>query len=226
MDSNKPLLIAEKFLLLSLHDEKGVSLVDSLTEWLAGSILIELTLLERFEKQKKKIRLINSDPTGDEILDEAIAFLAGETKWRSINWILEHLVGKLKPLKDRLQYRLVERGILRVEEKKVLWVFNVERFPMTDATEEYEVRKRIRSIVLAGNTPDPEYSALISLAYKADLTNELFDKPERKEARKRMKEIAKGDALAKQVSDIVDETQAVLVAILGASIAASVAATS
>jgi hypothetical protein len=59
--------------------------------------------------------------------------------------------------------RLVDKGILRIEDKRILWVFAVRRYPLLDDREIREVRARLRDLIDSDAIPDPEDAVLIAL---------------------------------------------------------------
>src|SRR5690606_10547624 len=59
--------------------------------------------------------------------------------------------------------RLVDRGLLRREERRILGVFRSTRWPAADQEHEARLRARIRRILEDGETPDPRTAAIIGL---------------------------------------------------------------
>jgi Golgi phosphoprotein 3 len=209
------LSLPEELLLLALHDEKGKIVSKASTGLLfglAGAVLLELTLQKRLAlAEKNKLALHDDRLTGDEILDEAIGKIRQSKKIRKA----DHWVSKLsgtKKLKDRLLDRLVNKGILRKEEKKVLRVFPVKRYPTKDARPERTTREQIRAALLQGRTPDERTAMIVSLVVACDLINEIFPKGERRVARKRAKEIVKNDPVGKAVTSATQAVQAAVIA--------------
>lgn len=207
--------LSEKLLLLALHDEKGhilMSSSDALPYGLAGAVLLELSMQKKINLVEKKVMLVDKRPTGDEILDEAIVLIRESSKPRTMKYWIEKFHGKIKGLKDRLLQRLVDKGIIRKEEQKILWVFPNHKYPTLDPAPELEVRETINDVVLNYKTPDEEKLALVALIQACDLINEVFEKDQRKKAKKRIKEILKDESLTSSVSkavrDAVDEISA------------------
>jgi len=129
----------------------------------------------------------------------------------------------MKKLRGRLQDRLVQKGILKQEEHRVLGIFRAQRYPAENTAVEESSKDRLRSAVLAGTPLEPRLAALISLVNACGLLDELFSREERKKARQRSKEITQGELIGKAVSDTVAGVQA---AIIGAVAAAAVISTS
>jgi hypothetical protein len=218
------LKLTEELLLLALRDKKG-TLVSSasmaLTYGLAGAVLMELTLRQRLSIEDSKCILNDSTPTGDDILDEALAKIGSSKKNRKPQYWVSKQCG-VKKMKDRLLDRLVNEGILRRQEHRILRVIPSKRYPTVYSGPEMKLRERIRSVVIQGKDPDERTMVIISLVNACSLINEIFEKEERKAAKSRIKELSKGEAVGKAVSDTVAGIQAaVMVAITASTIAAT-----
>jgi len=99
------MLIAEDLLLLLYDDESGKPIAGSpgLDYALGGAVLIELTLLGKVDiaeagEQVKagRLKILDTTPTGDAVLDERLAILAGKPGAKP-----KDLMGKLSKLDAR-----------------------------------------------------------------------------------------------------------------------------
>lgn len=215
------LTLPEQLLLLALHDQKGTILSSasiSIDYGLAGALLTELALLEKVEIRDKKLVLADHTLTGDEALDEAIIYMRKAGKDRKADYWVSTLSSKLK-IKQSMLKRLVKKGILKVQEHKILWLFDSPHYPMKDAGEEAQVREQLRRLVLRRDAGETRTVVLMGLVNACGMTNEIFTKEERKEAKKKIKEIMEQDQIAKAVADTVAGVQAAVMAalIVGAS---------
>src|SRR5260370_7403189 len=64
---------------------------------------------------------------------------------------------------DAALKRLIERGILRREENRVLWVFGTRRYPIVENHEQQEVKLRIAALLMSDEIPDARAVVTISL---------------------------------------------------------------
>jgi hypothetical protein len=219
--------IAEELLLLALDDDKGtVSLNQStsLPLGLAGALLAELALRDRVHVEGKHLLVHDPAPTDDPLLDEALTTIAGSKKPHDAKHWVSKLSGKLK---ERLIKRLVERGVLREEECKILWVIPSSRYPAMQTSDEAAARERLRAVVLPSAEPDPRTVALLGLVKACDLEKKVFQGDEWKRAKPRVKELLEGELYGKAVGDAVAAaTAAVIASTSAATMAATVAATS
>lgn len=59
--------------------------------------------------------------------------------------------------------RLVERGFIRRESKRMLGVFRTTRLPTDDMRHESELRRRVCAVLERGESPDTRTAAVIAL---------------------------------------------------------------
>ncbi|MEQ8201018.1 MAG: GPP34 family phosphoprotein [Syntrophomonadaceae bacterium] len=215
------LTLPEQLLLLALHDQKGTILSSasiSINYGLAGAVLTELALREKVEIRDKKLVLLNRSLTGDDILDAALTQIINSAKERKADHWVNKLAGSKMRLKQSILERLVKKGILKVEEHKILWVFDSPHYPMKDASEEKTVREKLRRLLLRREEAEARTVALMGLVSACGLTGEIFTRTEIKEAKQKIKAIMKNDPVAKAVADTVEGVQAaVIVAVVAGS---------
>ncbi len=197
---------AEELLLLAINDEKG-SFVEmpsmSLEYALAGAILMDLAFKNRIDTDLEMLDVVDKTPTGDKILDTVLSRLVSHEK-NAKCWVQE-IACNYQNIKEVLLQRLVDRGILKLEKHKILWVFETRRYPMIDSTRETEVRTRIRHIILTDEIPEPRDVVIISLVQACDLVDELFSPDERKKAYKRIVQLSKMDLIGQAVNKAVND---------------------
>lgn len=223
---HRNVLIAEDLLLLLTDDVTGRPQADSvkLPHALAGAVLLELAMAGKVDvagdsARVKAGRLVVTDasPTGDEILDEALATIR-EREGKKPQAVLSKLH---KGLRDKLYERLAERGILRGERDKVLGLFPRTSWPAGDVLHEQQVRAAI-SATLGGDGREIEarIGALISLLSAIDAVTKVVDPHafgiEKRELKRRAKSIAEqnwaSEAVRKAVAAVNTTTTMAIVA--------------
>lgn len=222
------LSLSEKLMLLALHDEKGSVLFSASTALpygLAGALIIDLVFQERIALTEGKVKVRNPSPTGDGLLDETLQLIRASDKPRDIKYWVQRIYSKVKNLHKRVSNELIEKGILERREQKILWVFPSRRYPTINAAPENEIRKNIHEVVLRYKAPEKEDIALLSLVKSCDLIKEVFDKPDRKIAKKRIEAIITGEIIGKAVTEVVTAVVAIT-AVISASVAVSAATSS
>jgi hypothetical protein len=134
------------------------------------------------------------------------------------------LVSRLrKGTRHRLLDDLVSSGVLSDERYRWLGFIPRHRYLVVDTEARDEVLGRLRAAVLDGQRPSPRTAALASMISAAKLERRVFPDADRRQVRRRLREITGGDWAAKAVRDAVDAIHAGTV---GAAVAATSAATS
>ena len=210
-------LVAEDLLLLLLDDEKGTLTTSSAQPALGGALLVELALTGAVEIGTKaspwhtaKVRAVEGSAPPDPVLREAYEVVAQRPR------TAQDLVDRLgKGVKERLADRLVERGVLRREDGRVLGLFPRTRWPEVDSTHEEQVRRALTAVLVQGAEPDERTGALVALLSALDKAHRVVDRDglSSREVRRRAKEIAQGDWAAKAVRDAIAASTAVIAAV-------------
>lgn len=203
--------LADELALLA-HDDDGSRTLGrpSLGYGLAGALLVELVLAGRIDVVGKKVAVLDPTPTGRPLLDRALARIADDKPRKPGHW-----VDKLsRKLTEQVMDGLVERGVLRREEGRVLLLFPRTRFPAPDGVQpaaETEARARMRRAVTSDGPVDPRTAALCALVKAVGQERKVFPDLPRGEVRRRLKEISKGDWAATAVRQAIEQVQAAVV---------------
>lgn len=216
-----PPLVAEDLLLLLLHDEKGsLEHATYLDPALGGALLVELAMHRHVEPvaqertwgftPKDRITATGLLPA-DPLLREAQEVVAAKER------TAQDLVTRLgRKRRDPLLERLVDRGMIRREESKVLGLFPRTTWPEADGRHEDAVRARLEAVLLRDETPDAHHGALIGLLAAMGIAHQVVvdDQRPAREVKRRAKEVADGDWAAAGVKDAVASAQAAMSAAL------------
>ena len=147
------LTFVEEIVLLALDDKKG-KFVDlpplALDQALAGAALLELAFQNRIDTDLAHLMLVSDQATGDKMLDPILKEIAGAKDKKDAKYWVGVISADGEKIRDAALARLVEKGVLKQEVKKILWVIPGRRYPMIQNQEEEEVRKRIRKVVVDG----------------------------------------------------------------------------
>ncbi|MFN2351045.1 MAG: GPP34 family phosphoprotein [Kiritimatiellia bacterium] len=202
------LSFAEEILLLALDDQQGVIKplpVSAMEYALAGAVLMELAVLNRVDTDLQKLTVVNTEPTGDDLLDEVLQQLQEQKEPQTTTHWVSTLAAQAKDLQERVLERLVRKGVLKIANRKILWVFEVRRYPLMDNQEIKEVRTRLRELVMSNQIPDGREVILISLVNACRLFDEIFDEDELERLRPRIAALAKLDLIGQEVARSIRE---------------------
>jgi len=155
------MLLAEDLLLLLTDDATGKLLLpaEQVDIALGGANLLELTLLERVSlDEAEHVVVLDPSSTGDPILDGALRVI-GARQGRKPKAVVEPLGENLRTV---LYARLVAEGVLRAQERKVLGVLPVHRWPAARGEHEERMRAQLTQVLVQGTTPNARGARLVA----------------------------------------------------------------
>ncbi len=111
----------------------------------------------------------------------------------------------------------MERGILRRQDDRVLWVFETRRYPLADGRQQQEVRLRIAHLLLSDDIPDPRDTMIVALAEACGLLRRVFSEEELRRSQDRIRQIIRLDLIGRTVSSAIEDLQALVLRMAGYS---------
>jgi hypothetical protein len=106
---------------------------------------------------------------------------------------------------------LVEKGVLRDEEDRILGIFKRTIYPELDPGPERDVVARIESAVLREEEEiAPRTAVLVALAHRTGLLATVLDKERLKKRKDRIEEIAEGNVAGDAAKAAVEAMQAAM----------------
>lgn len=225
------LTLPEEAMLLALHDEKGTLAFGSMVGYaIAGGIIAELVLRMRIDVERVRrstlVNVVNATPTGDLVLDSALEKMRTAKRRASVqSWVSRLARSRTnKTLSERLR----QRGILRRDEGRLLFVFRRDVYPTSDPTPERAAIGRMRSAIFDDAPTDARTAILASLAHAAGLLHPIFGRRELKQRKQRLEELKSlsddGVATEAAVQAVRDTIKAANAAVIAAVVASSAAA--
>jgi len=193
---------AEEFLLLALSDSKGGFVREPPERFenaLAGAILMDLALMNRIDTDLEHLILIDGSPSGDPLLDEVLALIRKFPDSKSTAYWIEEIRYHIGEFRDHIVQRLIDRGMLKKEEKKLLGIIPQKFYAVPQGAEAREVRERLRTTILSDDIPDPRDVLLISLMVSCNLIDRLFSRQERETVLERIDRVAQMDLIGQAV---------------------------
>ena len=203
------LTFAEEIVLLALDEKEGVITElphQALNAALAGALLLDLSFLHRIDTDQKSLIVLETAPTGDPLMDLAIADFQGPHAEHGIAYWMNRLAARAGEIKRKALEQLVAKGVLREENRRFLWVFPDRRYPRKEDREVKDIRARLRSAILSDTLPEPRDAALISLLNACRMLPGLFSDEEWPKVQPRVAQLARmeliGQALARAIGEI------------------------
>ncbi|MCY4453962.1 MAG: GPP34 family phosphoprotein [Immundisolibacterales bacterium] len=211
------LTISEEVLLLFLDDEKGTFIrgPDIHVELaMSGAVLMDLAFANRIDTDPERLFVVDQSPVGDRVLDDLLSRIAATEPERSteywLNWIREDVPDIMGHFIDRL----VEKGILRRMEEKILWVFETRRYPVIDDREEREVKRRITSVLFSDEIPDPRDVVIIGIVNACDLLDVILHHREVDKVRGRAEQISQMDFIGQAINSTINDVRASILSMI------------
>ena len=211
------LTIAEEVLLLFIDDEKGTFIrgPDIHVELaMSGAVLMDLALENRIDTDPERLFVVDRSPVGDRILDETLRRIAAMEPERSTDYWLNELREEVPSIMGHFIDRLVERGILRRVEEKILWVFESRRYPIIDNRQEREVLRRITSVLFSDELPDPRDIVIIGIVNACDLLEVILHHREVEKVRARADQISKMDFIGQAIGTTINDVRASILSMM------------
>jgi hypothetical protein len=205
------LSLMEEILLLALKEEKGslsMTASSQINYCLAGAILMELELHQRIKADKKTVQVIDRTPTRNPHLDAALKQIDSHGRLRTPDYWVTKLPRTLKTLRQEILTQMMEKALVREEEHQVFIFFTVNRYPLRDIRAKKDILDRLQKILLRGESAMPRTVKLIGLVSNCGLLYTLFDKEDRKHARKKAKEVTAEDVLSQAVKKALESQSA------------------
>ncbi len=207
------LYLHEEVLLLALNDDRGT--VGGMYHLaVGGAILAELMMGEHIyvEGKNNLVTCNHRKRISDPILRECRDAIHG-AKRRSPLTQLVTKFATLRDLKHRIAQRLCDRGILRADEDRVLWVFKRKIYPECNPKPERQLIARLRrAIFTETKNITPRTVVLLSLAEKAHLLPLAFDKKKLQARKKRIEQVVAGEVIGKSTKQAMAAAQSTLIA--------------
>lgn len=206
------LRFAEEMILLLLDDTSGN--FSHIPSWsmdyaLAGGVLMDLALENRIDTDLERLVLIDGTPTGDSLLDPALADISADVAAggeRDARYWVEREAERAEATREECLRRLVASGILEERQNRTLWVFKSQHYPVVDPTQEREVRRRIMDVLLSEDIPDPRDIVIIGLADATGIFKNMLSTKELERVADRIEQVRRldliGQAMTQAIRDI------------------------
>ena len=203
------LTIAEGLYLIAMDDEEGrlLSAADKrIIPGVISAIFLELCITRKITLEEGLVKVTNTQGSGNKILDDiARKVVPG----KDVVTQIEHLSHHSKDILADLDELLSQRGILKREATKLLWIPLSERMGNANYAYEKEIRNILHAMVFKKAKPTPAFVVLMSLIHDCNILDEVFrDKDELIDAEKVAKDITDSTAVDPDTSKALHELRA------------------
>ncbi len=222
--SERGLSIAEKFLLIAHHPERGRFIIPStyLQYGLAGAILPDLTISDRIGTDGTKLSLKRSRPTTDPLLQEIDALMSQSRMPRKAEYWNRKLGARYNRYLLQLLKGLAGKRLLRIEEKKFLGLIPYRKSYLLESYTRSNLIHQLRSEIMTyrGVPGENLHLALMVAACRMQRIV-ATDRDELKQVRSQLKRMAREHPVSDAVAQTVSQVRTAVFASITAAVAAS-----
>ncbi len=205
------LTLPDELVLTLLNEESGY--FRQVSGWklncaVVGSVLAELSLIDRVDTDMESLILLDRTPTGDPCLDPCLAEIAVEPRRRDAQYWVERLAPRAEEIIDTVLDRLVRRNILQHHEgdywslARGAWKSGFAASSEVGTPVEF-VKTRISRAIFDNEIPDPRDIIIICLIDTCEVLRDIFDIED--EFEERIEQICKMDLIGRAIADAVGE---------------------
>jgi hypothetical protein len=167
---------------------------------LVGAVFFDLALARKIDTDTETIQIIDQSPTGNATLDRVLAEMAAKPKLSTVREWIEHIFQLRADLEGEALTSLTAQGILRHEKSKLLWIIDIERFPLVDNVRQRDVRQRLRQAILNDGIPDTRDIMLVSIAEPCGLLGYVLSDQQLEARRQRIQMLCKLETISRKVT--------------------------
>jgi Golgi phosphoprotein 3 (GPP34) len=192
--------VGDDLVLLGIRANGKIGVAAKLRFGLSGAELIRLAAMRRIDIERGKIVVLDPAPTGDALLDAALASMQDHRRPPTAkNWVARNRVGLTRRYLDRL----IEAGTIRLERRKVLGLLPADHWIVADGERLAQAKARLDAIAHGSGEVTAEQAALAGLASAIGLPRLLYPGSAERAAVKRLR-----TARREQSAEVVDATGA------------------
>lgn len=185
--------LCDDLLLLAARPDGTLTLPTGLRFGLSGAELVRLAAARRVDIERGHIEVRDTTPTGDELLDAALASMAGGRRGPSAKaWVARHRPG----LVTRYLARAAAAGTIREERGTRLGFIPVTRWLVTDTARAAAARARLEAVAAGTGPVSQAQAALAGLAAASGVAHVAFPGRAGIAVRKRLREAGKREPTA------------------------------
>lgn len=189
------MLISESYLLVFLEKwkhEDSITPGSSESICLAGAWIMDLILREKLLIEGKNLRVIDTNSTGDEYLDEILTIIKDSKKIRKLKrWV--DLLSKRHNFQNYtlVLKRLESQGILKFEARVTAKIFYKWTYDFIKPEVKQSLLEQIQKVFTDNLDPDTELLCLLSLLRISRLIKFCISKEDREVAKYRIEDLVR-----------------------------------
>jgi hypothetical protein len=167
---------------------------------LVGAVFFDLALARKIDTDTEAIHIIDSTPTGNTTLDRVLAQMAKRPDLTTVRQWIEEIFLHRRDLEGEALLSLIASGVLRHEKSKLLWIIDVERFPLVNDKPQQHVKTRLAHTILSDEIPDTRDIMLVSIAEPCGLLPYVLSDYQVENRRERIRMLSNLETISRKVT--------------------------
>ena len=177
---------------------------------LVGAVFFDLALARKIDTGTEAIQIIDTTPTGNATLDTVLEHMAKRPDLKTVAAWMEEIFHRRDDLEGEALQSLIARGILRHEKSKLLWIIDVERFPLVNNKPQQHVKVRLAQAILSDDIPETRDIMLVSIAEPCGLLPYVLSEGTIALRRHRIQTLCNLETISRKVSDAIVKLESTL----------------
>jgi golgi phosphoprotein 3 len=170
---------------------------------LVGAVFFDLALARKIDTGTDTIHIVDQSPTGVATLDRVLARMAARPDLQTVRDWIEEMFLRRDDLEGEALRSLIDQGILRHEQSKLLWIIDVERFPMVNSRPLQHVKLRLAEAILTDKIPDTRDIMLVSIAHQCGLLGYVLSDDELINRKERVHMLSHLETISRKVNEAI-----------------------
>ena len=167
---------------------------------LVGAVFFDLALARKIDTDTETIQIIDASPTGNATLDRVLAEMSQRPDLTTVRQWIEEIFQKRRDLEGEALASLIASGILRHEKSKLLWIIDIERFPLVQGRQHEHVKQRLQNAILSDGIPETRDIMLVSIAEPCGLLHYVVSDDQIEERRERIRLLSNLETISRKVT--------------------------
>jgi golgi phosphoprotein 3 len=177
---------------------------------LVGAVFFDLALARKIDTGTEEIQVIDTTPTGNATLDRVLEHMSSRNDLKTVTAWIEEIFHKRDDLEGEALQSLIAQGILRHETSKLLWIIDVERFPLINNKPQQHVKLRLAQAILSDDIPETRDIMLVSIAEPCGLLEYVLSESTIALRRHRVQTLCNLETISRKVSDAIVSLESTL----------------
>src|SRR5438067_4680112 len=177
---------------------------------LVGAVFFDLALARRIDSDTEEIQIIDSTPTGNATLDQVLEHMTKRPDLKTVKAWIEEIFHRRDDLEGEALQSLIVQGVLRHEKSKLLWIIDVERFPLVDNKPQQHVKLRLAQAILSDEIPETRDIMLVSIAEPCGLLPYVLSEDVIGLRRHRIQTLCNLETISRKVMDAIVSLESTL----------------